>query len=202
MKYGYEIAYKLACEKLAEIDIEQQCLQSGAQYQAIDSKKVVLLDFINKPHQISLPDGEVGLVNSEEEVPLREKVLILHYFLLAKGTPPTNKLVTYKELPQEMNYFPTFSKRTIKPILHRFGNEPEQLLEAAKKLGGSKADYGDVAATINGFKYIPITFVLWRGDDEFPPAGSVLFDSNASDYLSEEDKIVLCEMIAWRLVRA
>ena len=33
--YAYELAYRIACEQLAGIDdIEQQCLNSGAQYKA------------------------------------------------------------------------------------------------------------------------------------------------------------------------
>ncbi|HUT97259.1 MAG TPA: DUF3786 domain-containing protein, partial [Dehalococcoidales bacterium] len=60
---------------------------------------------------------------------------------------------------------------------------------------------GDVAVTINAFKRVPITFVLWRGDEEFPPDGSILFDATVSDYLSIEDTNVLCERIAWKLVR-
>jgi len=42
--------------------------------------------------------------------------------------------------------------------------------------------------------------VLWRGDDELAPEGSILFDSTIPDYLSTEDITVLCETIAWRLV--
>ena len=82
-----------------------------------------------------------------------------------------------------------------------FGGEPYQLISVAEKLGGHKVDYGDVAVTINAFSYVPITLVLWRGDEEFAPEGSVLFDSTISDYLSTEDINVLCETIAWRLVK-
>ena len=58
-----------------------------------------------------------------------------------------------------------------------------------------------MAVTINAFKRVPITFVLWRGDEEFPPDGSILFDATVSDYLSIEDINVLCERITWKLVR-
>jgi len=201
-EYGYELAYKLACEQLAEIDdIEQQCLRSGARYQEIDSQKVIIIEYLNQSYQITLPDIEISLMDSEEKIPIRDKILILHYLTLAKGTPLANKIVVYKELPGGANYFPTFSKRTIKPLLDHFGKEPERLIDAARKLGGHKADYGDVAVTINAFSYVPVTLVLWRGDDEFPPAGSIIFDATISDYLSTEDITVLCETIAWRLIK-
>ena len=201
-EYGYELAYKLACEQLVKVsDIDQQCLRSGAQYQVIDSKKVITIEYLNQSYQIAFPDIEISLVDSEGEVPLRDKILILHYFIQAKGTIISNNLIAYKELPEGANYFPTFSKRAIKPLLDHFGKEPHLLIDAAEKLGGHKVDYGDVAVTINAFSHVPITLVLWQGDDEFAPEGSVLFDSTIPDYLSTEDINVLCETIIWKLVK-
>lgn len=201
-EYGYELAYKLAREQLTRLnDIGQQCLRSDAQYRVIDSKRVIIIEYLNQSYQITLPDIEISLAEGKEEVPLRDKILLLHYFTLAKGTPATNKIIAYKELPEGTSYFPTFSKRAIKPLLDHFGNEPHRLVDVATKLGGHKANYGDVAVTINAFSRVPITFILWRGNDEFPPEGSILFDSTISDYLSTEDINVLCETIAWRLIK-
>ncbi len=200
-EYGYELAYKLAGEQLTKLDnIEQQCLKSGARYRVIDSQKIILLEYLNQSYQIVFPDIDISLIDSEEEVPIRNKILILHYFSRAKGTPLTNHKIAYKELPEGTTYFPTFYKRTIKPLLDHFGREPEQLIGAAEKLGGHKVDYGDVAVTINAFSYVPITLVLWRGDEEFSPEGSILFDSTISEYLSTEDIIILCQTIGWKLV--
>ena len=203
-EYGYELAYKLAGEQLAKLDnigIGQQCLKSGARYQVIDSQKIIILEYLNQSYQIVFPDIDISLIDSKEEVPIRDKILILHYLTQAKGTPIINKVITFRELPEGANYFPTFSKRAIKPLLDHFGQDPEQLTNTAQRLGGNRADYGDVAVTINAFKYVPITLVLWRGDKEFKPEGNILFDSTIPDYLPTEDINVLCETISWKLVR-
>jgi len=201
-EYGYGLAYKLACEQLTKIgDIEQQCLKGGARYQVINSHKLIVIEYLNRLYQVTFPDVEVSLRDSEEAVPLRDKILILHYLTQARGTPLSNKIITYKELPEGVNYFRTFAKRTIKPLLDYFGQEPGQLVDVAKKLGGHKTGYGDTAVTINAFSQVPITLVLWQGDEEFPPEGNILFDSTITDYLSTEDINVLCETIVWRLVR-
>ena len=200
-EYACELAYKLACEQLAKIDdIEHQCLKSGAQCQLADSKKVIIINYLNQPYLITLPEIEISLTDSGEKVPIRDEVLILHYLTSAKNTPLANKLITFKELPEGSNYFPTFYNRTIKPLLDHFGKEPHRLVAVAEKLGGYKADYGDVAVTINAFSRVPITIVLWRGDDEFAPEGSIIFDATISDYLCTEDITTLCETITWRLV--
>ena len=199
---GYELAYRLTCEQLAKFDnIEQQCRKSGAQYQLIDSQKAIIIRYLNQPYLITLPDIEISLMSEEEKVPIRDKILILHYLTLAKGTPLSNKVITYKELPEGANYFPTFYERAIKPLANYFGNEPHRLLDMARILGGYEADYGDVAVTINAFSRVPITLVLWKGDDEFAPEGTIMFDSTISDYLVTEDIIVLCQTIAWKLVK-
>ena len=201
-EYAYELAYKLACEQLARIDdIEQQCRKCGAQYQVIDSKKTVIIQYLNQRYLITLPDIEVSLVDSAEEIPKRDKLLILHYFTLAKGTPGANRLITFRELPEGSVYSPTFTKRTIKPLLDRFGKKPHLLVDAGATLGGYQADYGDTAVTINAFNRVPITIILWRGDEEFAPQGNLVFDATISDYLPTEDITVLCETITWRLIR-
>lgn len=200
---GYTQAYQLACEQLAKIDdIQQQCLRSGARYQEAGSQQTITLAYLNRTYQVTLPDIDVSLTDSAEEVPLRDKILILHYLILAKGTSIADKLITFKELPEGTNYSPSFSKRAIKPLVDRFGNEPHLLIDAAAALGGYKVDYGDGAATINAFPYVPITLVLWRGDEEFPPSGSIMFDATISDYLSAEDISVLCQTISWKLVKS
>jgi len=199
-EYAHELAYKLACERLAGIkDIEQQCLNSGTQY--IASEKTIIIDYLNQSYRISAPDGEVSFATGEEAVPLKDKILIMDYFTQAKGTPLSNEKITYKELHDGINYFDTFSKRTIQPMVTFFGKEPERLLKIASIFGGQKADYGDTAVTISAFSRVPVSIVLWRGDDEFAPEGSLLFDSTISDYLTNDDIHTLCENIIWKLVR-
>lgn len=199
-EYGYELAYRLAREQLAQIeDIERQCRKSGARY--ITSQKAITIEYLNQWYLITLPDVEISMMGKEEEVPLRDKILILHYLTQAKGIPLSNKVITYKELPEGGTYFPTFYQRTIRPLVNYFGNEPHRLLDMATILGGYEADYGDAAVTIDAFGRVPITLVLWKGDAEFAPEGNALFDSTISDYLPTEDIIVLCETIVWRLVK-
>lgn len=196
---AHELAYKLACEKLVSMDIEQQCHRSGAHY--IDRNRITI-EYLNQSYLITLPDVEISLRDSQEEVPLKDKILILHYLTSTQSTPAINKLVTFRQLPGGASYFPAFSQRTIKPFLNHFGTEPELLADAAAKLGGYKANYADVAITVDAFPRVPITLALWRGDDEFPPRGSIMFDASISHYLSTEDITVLCETIIWKLVKS
>jgi len=202
-EYGYGLAYKMAYELLARTDdIGQLCQRTGARSQTAGSQQAIILDYLNQPYQITLPDIQISPAGSEQEVPLRDKILILHYLTQAKGTPLSQNLIAYKQLPEGATYYPTFYHRAIRPLVTHFGNQPQLLLDISKNLGGVKADYGDVSVTISAFSRVPITIVLWQGDDELPPEGNILLDSTISDYLTTEDTIVLCEIITWKLVKA
>ena len=196
---GFDLSYRLACEQLAKIgDIEEQCRRSGARYLGPHE---IVIDYLNQPYHIMIPEGKIVLEDSGTETPLRDKILILHYFTGAKGTPATGKSIAYKQLQGGVSYFPAFSQRVIGPLVKNFGRDPELLRKAAAKLGGCEADYGDLSVTINAFDQVPITLVLWKGDEEVAPNGNILFDANISDYLSTEDVTVLSETIIWKMVK-
>jgi len=196
------LAFKLACEKLAAIDdIEEQCHKSGTEYRVTGSHKAAVIRYLEQLYQISVPDGEISSTDGEGELPIREKLLIIHYFISAKGTPATGRLINFRELPEGNVYSPTFDQRTIHPLLNNFAAEPGRLVETSRVFGGQQADYGDTAVTIKGFERVPITIVLWRGDDELSPQGNILFDANITDYLPTEGITVLCEIITWKLIR-
>ena len=199
-EYAHELALKLGCERLAGIDdIEEQCRRSGTRY--LTSEKAVIIDYLNKTYRVTVPDGNVFFSTGQEEVPIKDKILIVDYFTRAKGTPLTGKMITYKELHDGINYFTVFSTRTINNIVNYFGDTPERLVDIAGALGGRKTELGDAAVTIDAFPQVPVTIVLWRGDSEFAPEGSILFDSTVSDYLTNDDIHTLCENITWSLVR-
>ena len=98
--YDLEPAYKLARQQLAKIeDTEQLCLKSGAKYLITGSQQEIAIEYLNRLYRITTPNIEILLTDSGEEVPIKDRVLILHYLLSAKGTPITNKLIAFKELP-------------------------------------------------------------------------------------------------------
>jgi hypothetical protein len=199
---SYGLAFKLAGEKLSDLkDLEEQCRKSDSQCLIEDSSRKIILKYLNRTYQVTLPDIDISLPETNEKVELRDKILILHYLTLAKGTPLSHNLIAYQELKEGSTYFPSFTKRAVKPLIDYFGLAPERLLEVIGELGGYRVNYGDLAVTIPAFSRVPITLVLWKGDDEFPPNANILFDSTILDYLSPEDVNILCQTIAWQLAK-
>jgi hypothetical protein len=202
-EYAHTQAYQLACEELARVkDIREQCRRGGAQYLEAGSQNFITLRYLNRSYRITLPEVQITLSDSQEAVPLKTRVLLLHYLIRAKGTPLSGRMITFKELPEGPIYAPTFAKRTENPLTKNLGKAPHRLVDIAERLGGQKADLGDASVTISAFPRVPITLVLWRGDSEFPPSASIMFDATVTDYLPTEDIIITSEAIVWTLVRS
>ncbi len=199
---AYGLAYKLAADKLvSHAQIEELCRRSGSLLIPENEQKAFKLSYLNSEYQVNLPDVSFSKIGDTSPVELRDKILILHYLLTASGRPLSGELISFKELGEGLAYYPTFAQRSIQPLVTHFGANPENMLKAAQSLGGIKSNLGDFAVSIPAFKNVPLSFVVWRGDDEFPPNANLLFDRSVLDYLPLEDLIVLCQAIVWKMVK-
>ncbi len=200
-EYAYGLAYRLAAEKLAaQREIEVQCRRAAASCSSSGAIGQITLKYLNQDYVIRFPEIEISAASGQPKVELRDQILMLHYLVRASGEPLSGQLITYQELKEGANYFPSFFKRAVKPLIDNFGPLPDWLVELSAHLGGARTSLGDVAVTIPAFPRVPITLVLWKGDEEFPPNANILFDSTVLDYLPVEDVNILCQTIIWQMV--
>ena len=82
--YNLSDALRIAREQFLATDIARQCQRSGA----LCSPEIVTLNYLNEIYRIDVPSAEVAFVDSKAPVPLRDKILILHYFTQAQGHIP------------------------------------------------------------------------------------------------------------------
>lgn len=162
----------------------------------------VVVTFLGTPYVIQGPGGAVRYRHApgEQEPALWEKIIVLHYFNRADGSPLAGTWISVKEIPDSRLYLPNFEKRAVRPLLGRFGGEPEAIRKPAEAIGGTGAELGDVSVTVPVFSRVPITLVFWKGDEEFEPRLQILFDRTIVNYLPTEDIILASQMLAFRLI--
>jgi hypothetical protein len=138
---------------------------------------------------------------SGKDLTPQEQVLILHYLAGAHGNALTGKWISYQEIPDGRFYMDAFIRRAKNPLVGTFGATPERLRElAVSAYGASPFDHGDVSVVFAAFPYVPVVFILWKGDDEFPPDGNILFDESVAQVLSAEDTAWLAGMAVYPLI--
>jgi hypothetical protein len=190
----------LAREVLPVHDPEAMCRNAGAEFLALDMGSRITLPFFLKPVHITYPEGQVEYEDSEAKLSLQEQGLILHYLLGAQDIPLTNTPITFREIPSGGFYYQPFLKRAQVPLVQTFGSNHELFRKAGHKFGGIDAKMGDASLTFRPFPKIPITMILWKEDDEFPPDGNILFDSSIKHFLSGEDIAFLAGTVVYKLM--
>jgi hypothetical protein len=191
----------MASQKLKNTaDIVALCRRSGATLRKEAEKEIISLDYLGQTCHVILPDVDVSTASGETLSP-RDKLIILHYLNTADGAEPTGRLITFQEIPEGAIYFPTFRKRSVIPLLDKFAHSPGALIAIAESLGGKRADSGELSFTLRALPRVLLTVTLWPGDEELPDEGNILFDSSVVDYLPTEDITVLCEILAWKLIK-
>ena len=199
----YQEAFRLAAEELAKVNLHRICSLSGAIcIEDTNGRPAITLPFINKEHVIQFePEVEVLLRGGSEPVPIPEKILILHYLLTSRGDSLRRNLITFREIPEGPFYYSAFHSRARDPLVRTFGADPKRLLSCGAQMGAEQDELGDVSITVKALPRISVTVVLWRGDDELPPEGNILFDESVVSYLPTEDIAVLSGMVVYRLMR-
>ena len=159
------------------------------------------LEFLKKELAVTWPELDIAFKGSQEEVPIQQQVLILHYLNGAMGSGISGEWIAYQEIPDGKFYLDAFHRRAKIPLVQAFGNKPDLLLKlAADAYEARPTDQGDVSVVIQAFPKVPVALILWRGDDEFPPEGNILFDRSISSILSVEDIAWLAGMVIYPLV--
>lgn len=157
--------------------------------------------YLGGTYRVFYPSGEVTRADMSIDVPLVVRIILLHYLTQAGPGALTGTRIAYQSLPSGFIYVEPFTNRAIRPLVKIFGNHPDKLKEVAQQLGGKTIKMGDLAVEIPVLPKVPITFVLWLGDDEFPASGNVLFDGAAGSHLHTEDYALIPGMVLWEMKR-
>ncbi|MGA2317094.1 MAG: DUF3786 domain-containing protein [Thermodesulfobacteriota bacterium] len=196
---NYQQSFDLACVSIKGMDLEERAKKAGADYQKGEEGEKITIHFFSEPYSIQFPQIEF-YSPSKKVVSLVTRILLLHYLIRADGNPLTGKWVAYKDIPGGLLYAGVFARRVTEPLQRKFGKSAKSFKETGIKSGGEPAEVGDASFILHAFPYVPLQYVLWEGDEEFPPSVQLLFDASVDHYLSLEDIVVLGQVTTGRVI--
>lgn len=197
----YKKVYDAACERLLGSDMEQQLRNAALRYEAGAGTFTITIPFFDETILLTLPQITFRSEKASN-ITLVTRIILLHYINTADGRQPAGNIVAYEDIPGCRHYHPVFEKRVTKPLQSAFGRDKYAFLEAGAALGGTKEEYGDASITLYALPRVPVTFILWEGDEEFPPLARALFDPSITGYLPLEDIVVISKLAAARILKA
>jgi hypothetical protein len=171
------------------------------------SPQGILVSFFGRPHRVTHPEGDVCAINpAHTEEPPRDahvsiRIVVLHHLLAADGTPPADRWLAFRELPDGLFYAQAFAGHAEGLLAEKLGVNLDGFRRAAESLGGSPLDLANAAYRFQAFPRLAVAALLWEGDEDFPAQARILFDAHAGHYLPTEDLAGIGDWLAHRLTR-
>jgi len=201
----YKQARDLARKQLLHANPDLVARFSGATITGgKESGMILSLLFLNRRIAVTWGDFRMSFEGSNEEVPIQQQILLLHYLQGAwasGGAVSSEEWISFQEVPDGRFYVDAFQRRAKVPLIQAFGSKPEHLPRVAAEIYNAMPfDRGDFSVVVQVLPLVPVALVLWKGDEEFPPEGNILFDRTISKLLSAEDIAWLAGMVVYPLV--
>lgn len=196
--------HELYWEALGKSSPEEVCRRTGASYE--EDRRRYVLPILLKEYAV-LPDEQrilvrQGAVLQEDFFRDHFYLMVLLYLLNAGGGGPAGKWVGAKELKGGEAFFRGPHALPVEEIRQAFGKDPEGFIQAGARLGGVEIPYGDSAFALKVFPKVPLAYVLWKEDSEFPASINVLFDASIRDHFSLDGIWCLVSEVSRRVLEA
>lgn len=150
-------------------------------------------------------DAGSGVITAEDGGPATRTQRLNIYTLLGycrDDAVITGRWVPFREVPGAAPFAPAFDRTVLKPLAATFSGHLPELRRAAEALGAAPLQSGDAGFQLEAFACIPLQYLFWDGDDEFPAQANVLFDSGVTGFIHEESTVTLASEGFRRLAEA
>ncbi|MDO4344090.1 MAG: DUF3786 domain-containing protein [Eubacteriales bacterium] len=190
-----DIPFGQYMEQYQKLDPQEAAERTGIPYD--EKTNCFRVRMLQKEYDVSWPDLEIARTDLENtdyavlECETAAKILLIRFLLHGVMSQSTGNYVTYREVPSGEVYFRQFSGRCLSRLAYGFGFTEGRLAAAFERLGAKWLPYGDVSYELEIINNYFVRFILWTGDDEFPPSTQMLFSDNFPLSFTPEDMAVV-----------
>lgn len=189
MESNYKVAYYNEWKTLQKRNLKKVSEIRNVIYDS--EKNEFIIKVFNKDYVLNCNE-ETIMRCDDNYVPSAETgVMILNYLSFTEfDMDKTDKWISIKEIPNGgMMFYPAFYKSSILSLIETFGYDSSKLKKCAQNLGGTEVKMGDAAFEFEVFPKVFCRIVIWEGDDEIKPSGTILFDSSIQ-YMMHVESII------------
>ena len=178
------------------IDPKEAAERCGVEYD--EEKQQFHIRLMGFRYLVDFPEFAVHKKDENEEgafllldmVPA--KIIVLRFLISAQVVKSSGKYLTYREVPWGEVYFRQFEGRCLMRLKFGFGFKLDKFAEGMEKIPGvKKLSLGDVSYEFEFINGLHVRFILWAGDEEFPPSSQILFEDNFPYAYQAEDLAVV-----------
>ncbi len=169
---------------------------------ASESQSGYEVHFLNALYLVDPVDERIREITPQPDRVLSEEfqILLIRYLVAENAGPPDGVDVSEKDFPGGVSFFQGPHTLHTGPIAERYATDIQGFEAKAREFGAVPAAYGDKGMRFLPFPQIPVTYVLWVEDEEFPASVKVLFDKSITRWFNLDMIFTLVLVLTERLL--
>lgn len=179
----YEIPFSHYAQRYSQLDPKETAERCGIVFDG--EKGEFSLRLMGQPVRLAWPEFQV----TEGDLPGPARILLMRYLLEGRFLPSQGKFLSYREMPWGSVYDQNFQGRRIRRLARSF--TLESFVSGMEHLKAQPISGGDRGYEFPFLEGLLLRFLLWEGDEEFPPSAQILFSDNFPLAFTAEDMAVV-----------
>jgi hypothetical protein len=142
--------------------------------------------FLNEDILVDIPNRGLLHIHDGKDIHLEDALLelvTLTYLNRVDAVLPLDRDIVGLQDLKESHFFAGPHELQTDLVLERYGKDPQAFQQAVVSLDGRMTDMADAAGRLLPFPRIPLYFLMWFADEEFPARLRVLFDRPIERFL-------------------
>ena len=154
-------------------------------------ENAIYIVYFSKELRIDLTTGIITYVEDEGKKPnFNTTINIYNTFHYSIEHPvASNELVPFRQVKRVYPFEDAYKRTILARFVELFSGKCDLLEEACKKLDGTPFGKADVGYSLPVYPFLKIAVTFWDADEEFEAQVNMLFDSNITDFMHEENVV-------------
>lgn len=147
---------------------------------------------------------ESGEITDEGKRPGFDTVMNIYNTFYYSSSHPvaSGNLVAFRQVKRVYPFEAAYRRTIISRLQDTFSGKTDALRKACEALGGTPLPQGDVGYVLPVFPFLNIAVLFWDKDEEFDAQANMLFDSEITEFMHEENVVCVAADAVYYLTQA
>ena len=149
-------------------------------------------------------DRKNGFITEDGKSPGFDTVMNIYntFYYSAAHPVASGNLVAFRQVKRVYPFEAAYRRTIISRLQELFSGKTEELIKACEALGGTLLPQGDVGYVLPVFPFLNIAVLFWDKDEEFEAQANMLFDSEITEFMHEENVVCVAADAVYYLTLA
>ena len=185
--------------RLKFLEMDQEELIRKFQLEA--DEEFLYIIYFSKRFRI---DRKNGFITEDGKSPGFYTVMNIYntFYYSAAHPVASGNLVAFRQVKRVYPFEAAYRRTIIFRLQELFAGKTEELRKACEALGGTLLPQGDVGYVLPVFPFLNIAVLFWDKDEEFEAQANMLFDSEITEFMHEENVVCVAADAVYYLTLA